>query len=363
MSIGLCIRYQKHDATFAGLAVAAYLKGRGTLFTIRARGWRARKVDPDWDQRIEAGHRNAHTWALDHKGENQKKLWLDYQRWVLRHKLIVWTEPPGEDELFFSLRHNRSNVLWTSWDRIKADDEWALNMVDTLVVPTEEQRGLFKARWKLKGVQVVPWDPLLPITRKQAVPRNEVRLFLSIYGSQLHRVGLGSVLSVSRVMNTCAHVRATIACSKGLSNYTRREFRALQRAHGDKLQIVYDCPWTEQILLMARHDLTVWPTMVDGVGLVGLTSLYMGTPVISFDVSPVNEVLTGGVNSVLVPCKKEQDWLGVPHAAPDHRRFEHSLREVCKSQKLLRELTSRTHLTLEENRREFTNGFARLLPD
>jgi glycosyltransferase involved in cell wall biosynthesis len=363
MSIGLCVRYQKHDATFAALSVAAHLKSRGIPFSIRACGWRARRVDPDWDQRIEAGHRHAHAWALDHKYDNQRKLWRSYQQWILRHKHIVWTEPPGEEELFFSLRHGRNNILWTSWDRIRPDDDWALNMVDTLIVPTETQRNFFRTRWKLKGVEVVPWDPLLPITQKPTMSRSCVKLFLSVYGSQLHRVGLGSVLSVSRILHTCPHVHATIACSKGLSALTKREFHVLQRSHSDRLRVIYDCPWHEQVLLMTQHDLTVWPSMVDGIGLVGLTSLYMGTPVFAFDIAPVNEVLTSGANAMLVSCKKELDWVGVPHVVPDNRRFEHALRELCKNTKLLRDLTSRTHATLEENRRSFTSGFNRLLPD
>lgn len=363
MSVGLCIRYQKHDATFAGLAVAAHLKERGVPFSIRARGWRARKVDPDWDQRIEAGHRQAHTWALDRRFDNQRKLWRDYQQWVLRHQHIVWTEPPNEEELFFSLRRGRNNVLWTSWDRLRPEDDWALNMVDMVAVPTEEEKQLLMRKWKLKTVHVIPWDPLLPITRKRSRSMTTVRLFMSIYGTQLHRIGLGSVLSLSRVMNTCPHVTATIACSKGLSNFTRREFRALQRSHGERLQVLSDCPWHEQVLLMANHDLTVWPTMVDGLGIVGLTSLYMGTPVLSLDIPPVNELLTGGVNSILVPCKKELDWMGVAHTIPDHRRVETALRETCCNQKLLKDLTAQTHSTLLANRRAFMTGFLKALPE
>jgi glycosyltransferase involved in cell wall biosynthesis len=364
MTIGLCMRYQKHDSTFAGLSVASYLKGRGISFSIRAAGWRARHVDPDWDERVAGGTTCFHKWALDRKAHSHRKMWRAYQRWIQQHSQILWTEPPQDKELFFALRHGRHTVLWTSWDRIRAEDDWALNMVDVLAVPTEEQRNLIRRRWKIKDVHVIPWDPLLPITRKRSVAKDGlVRIFMSIYGSQLDRVGLGSVLALSKVIRTNANVRATIACSKGLSAFTRREFRALKRLHGDNMIFLNDCPWHEQVMAIAHHDLTLWPTLTDGLGLVGITSLYMGTPVFSFNIPPVSEVLSAGVNSVLLSCKKEVDWAGVIHASPDHRKFEDALRTLCGDVNRLAELTAHTHKTLVKNRDAFMTGMAKVLPE
>jgi hypothetical protein len=364
MSVGLCVRYQKHDATFAALSVASFLKLKGIPFDIRAVRWRARHVDPDWDQRVAGGTRNFHRRALNRKKRGHKQTWRTFQQWVLRHPQILWTEPPQDKELFFALRHGRHTVLWTSWDRIRAEDDWALNMADVIAVPTEEQKNLVRRRWKIKDVCVIPWDPLLPVTRKRVVAKSGlVRVFMSIYGSQLDRVGLGSVMALSRTIHKCPNVRATIACSKGLSAFTRREFRALKKVHGDRMTFISDCPWHEQVMAMSHHDLTFWPTLADGIGLVGLTSLYMGTPVLAFNIPPVSEILTAGVNSVLLPCKKEVDWAGVSHAAPDHKKLEGALRDLCTDVNRLAELTAQTHKTLTQNREAFLTGMAKVLPE
>jgi len=45
----------------------------------------------------------------------------------------------------------------------------------------------------------------------------------------------------------------------------------------------------------------------DALGLVGLTSIYVGTPVVSWDVPPINEFLNNGADLILVKSKFTQE--------------------------------------------------------
>jgi glycosyltransferase involved in cell wall biosynthesis len=340
--LGIVTRYQKHDSTFAALAIARHLEARGCNFSLLSRGWRAKSVIPDWDSHIKT---------------------VRYDTWLKNKQLIIWTEPADEAWLHYAAVNHVYSYLYSSWEQFGSYDEKTLSYYARILAPTPMQAMLLRDRFQLANVSSIPFTPGLPVTHKRGnmVP-GQLRLFTSLYGAQLKRVELAAVLMLADMCAEFPEVHVTIACSKGLAPYTIRDLREYAKQFGTRWTVKHDCPWQEQTLLIADSDLTVWPAKYDGIGLLGLTSLYMGTPVVAWDVPPMNEHLSPGANALLVPCELDYNWLGVPHAIPDYEEFVRVLRWIISKPAVLADLRKKTHDRLLEQRKAFAVGWDQILP-
>jgi glycosyltransferase involved in cell wall biosynthesis len=117
----------------------------------------------------------------------------------------------------------------------------------------------------------------------------------------------------------------------------------------------------QRLLLLSRADLTVWAPRFESLALIGLTSLCMGVPVISWDLRPQNEYLRGWKNSVLVPCESTENWLGVPEVKRGYAEFEESLVATLRDKALLAKMRSSAHVGLAARRKQFEAGWKGLM--
>jgi glycosyltransferase involved in cell wall biosynthesis len=89
------------------------------------------------------------------------------------------------------------------------------------------------------------------------------------------------------------------------------------------------------------HDLMLWPTCREGLGLIGLESVYHGTPVVSFNVPPLHEFLINGINSVLSNHSVGSSFEGIPEIhQPSYESFRESLLVAIQNIDRLTETTS-----------------------
>jgi glycosyltransferase involved in cell wall biosynthesis len=220
-----------------------------------------------------------------------------------------------------------------------------------------------KERFKLNNIAVMPYDSGLPHTRKTTNDTNDcVKLFMSLYGTQLGRIDLQAIFMLDEIVSTNPKVCVTIACCKGLAKHTTQELKRIAKKHPDRWTFLPDKSWDDHAVLMGQHDLTVWPAKFDGMGIVGITSLAMGTPVIAWDVMPVNEYLTAGRNALLIGCGVEYTWLGVPVVKPDYVEFERVLRWLIDRPDALSELRKHTKERISHQTDDFKEGWEAILP-
>lgn len=342
--IGIYTRYRHSDATHAALAVARQLDDMGRTSTLMRYDWRVTSVDPAYDNRV-------------------KVLTVRRNDKHIHHG--VWTSP-STDQYFLDLhdQHRVKNTLFISWEQLEPYDERILDDYNHVLVPTVNQAVKLRARFGLKNLAVLPFYCGYPITRRREfVEPGKIHLFMSLYGSQLKRVDLSALLMTAEVVRDNPNVFMTVACSTGLAPYTVRELNNISRTLENRWRVIYKAPWHEHALLMGQADLTIWPARWDGLGLIGLTSLHMGTPVISWDVTPMNEHLSAGRNAILVKSDFEYDWLGVPTVIPNYDEFARNLRWLIRTPEMLTELRARTHEQLDEWDTEFVKGLNTILPE
>lgn len=329
MSIGIYSRYRRHDATLAALALARFLRQRASDFSLFARDWRVPYLDPDWDNKIGGYQTSFHPRAVAYRRAAHKRQKAAYRKWVAKHSLIIWTEPPAEDDLYWAKKnHKNTHYAWCSWDTISQHDEWALNISDRILMPSKQQYEAVTLRFKIPHVEIVPYVPCLPTTFKGPKQDQYVRLFLSLYGSQLRQVEKGALQAMLAVMRRNKHVRCVVAGSKGLKSYIVKDMQRYANDSGGRFGFVRDCSWPQQVSLMGQADLVLWPCLRDGFGVVAKTAFAMGTPVAAFGIYPVHEYLNSGVDSVVLPCNHERNWLSVEHAQPDYHAYTNMIDEA-----------------------------------
>lgn len=340
--IGIVTRYRKHDSTFIALSLARYLDAVGYKYMLIRYDWRVGAVDPEYDSRV---FKRA------------------FRQWLSKVSHIVWTAPVDDYFLYEAKKQGIRSTLYTSWDQLEPYDEFVLGSFSQVLVPTVIQAMQIRDRFKLRNVAVLPYYCGLPVTRKSSnVSTEYTSLYLSLYGNQLRCVDLSAIFLLADIVKDNPKVKVTIAACKGLAPMTIRNLKRFSKKLGNRWNVLFNCPWNQQVIEMGKHDLTVWPARWDGIGLVGSTSLHMGTPVIAWDITPTSEHLSTGRNSLLVACDVEYNWLGVSKVIPDYDEFDRVLRWLLGQPDALAELRQHTHERLEDRKTEFKKGWNTLLP-
>jgi glycosyltransferase involved in cell wall biosynthesis len=339
--ISIVTRYRKHDCTLAALAIARHFEDMTRRYALISYDWRTGFVDPAYDNKVR------HT---------------AFQRLLTKTKHFVWTAPVDNYFIETAQKHGIRSTLYTSWDQLEPYDEKVIGEYTHVLVPSLVQAMQLRDRFKLRNVAVLPYDGGLPHTIKSTFCDSRIRLYLSLYGAQLHRVDFSAIILLSHLVRDMPNVHVTIGCCKGLAQYTKREIKLLAKMYPDRWRVLWNCSWPQQAIEMGQHDLTIWPARWDGLGLVGITSLTMGTPVIAWDVTPMNEYLSAGRNSILVPVPVQYNWIGMPVAQPDYTEFDRILRWLITQPDMLTELKQHTNEQLPGRREDFQKGWNAILP-
>lgn len=340
--IGINTVYRTHDATIVATTLARKLKEAGKRFSIHTNDWRSQEVDHAFDQGVHTGK---------------------FKAWLKNLSHIVWTEPAPDYLLYYSIQAKIKNSLYTSWDQLEQYDVETVQGYNYILLPTSEQAINLRERFEIKHAASLPYDPYLPITKKYTNNEcDKLKLFICLYGSQLRRLDLASVLMLAEILEKYDHVHVTIAAANGVSTRVLKILNSLKEMFDERWQVLVHKTWSEVTMMIGNHDLTIWPTGFDGIGIVGLTSLYMGTPVVAWNAAPMNEYLIEGRNSVLVKCETETNWLGMPIVKPDTDEFVKTLSWLIEHPESIAELRKHTYEKLFERRKEANKGWNIILP-
>jgi len=342
--ISVCASYQQSDQLFAAVAIADRLWRDGRKFVFLRRYWSAKSIFPEWDNQIKRG------------------AFFDVGPYT--DNLVIWTEPVDAKWLAFAAENHIYNYLYTSYDQLHLlAISPHLDQYARIIAPSVSQANLIAGRHNLKTLAAIPYTPSLPATHKRSlVQGGRVRLFISLSGSQLGRVELKAFSVLLGVCEANPNVDLTVATSGGLSRKSKVCLAALQDFLGKRCTTLKSRSWHDQVIAMAESDLTVWLPLHDGLGLVGLTSIYVGTPVVSWDVPPINEFLNNGADSILVKCGVSCNQNGRPGVRPNYDDLAEAITTLVREPKFLSALRRNTTSGALFNDKMATVGWRELLP-
>ncbi len=348
MPIGFHSVYQKCDATVAVMRLYRHFRQRGYEVDFLPRDAAPLPVHPEWDVRAMSN-------AL-----------LPFHQWIARRfDCVVWSEPvPTMDELRASRACTSRNVLLVEWEHFDQQRLDVYKAFDRLVCSSWLATTLLADKLKLKNAIYAPIDAGLPLTANSRAPTNGViRLFWSLWGSQACRTTNAMVDIIDGVLRRNSHVQLTISYSAAsLERQAERVFRLMKRACPGRLSLLKDDNFDKHLLEMGRHDLLVWPSLSESVGLCGLHALAMGVPVLAFDYPLTSEFLQDRKNALLVPCELSYNSLGVPAVDPKgYLVFGAKLEEAVQNPSLLVRLKRHVFAGLSDRQEVFSRAWESII--
>lgn len=344
MRVGIYTHYAHCDQTYFAIRLADFLHARGIDFSIYSDN-QPGKLKIPYDRAVVS--------------RSARK----YTEWAKTRNVIVWTHVPRVEQINFAKKFNCTTIIAPMWQELVTPYKKAMIAADSVVAMCTESATLFQEIFRIRHTSLIPFDTGLPITRKTTkVSAKAIKLFLPWFDRNARCATgdfLSSLIFILENMHE-AHLTVGITTSKFSPAIVKFFDHAAKRCNG-RIQIEKNKFVSKRASMYVNQDLTIWPGECDNFGLCPLTSITMGTPVLTLSVSPQTDFVAPETNGVLVKTRLDYDENGVVHAVPDYSKFAAVLQELVAEPKYIEELNSKTPYNLSIRRRAFEGGWAELM--
>lgn len=280
---------------------------------------------------------------------------IKFTDWAKKQQVIVWTHVPRVEQISYAKRKGIRTVLVPMWQELVPPFRKAMHQADLVVSLCAESQSLYSEVYKVKSAQLVPFDTGLPIIKKTGfINERKIKLFLPWFDRNA-RCTSGQFIEILRFLIAHmeeAHLTVAITPSR-FSPAIAKFFTNMRKTCKDRVTLLRSVPVPKRPELYAQHDLSIIPAECDNYGFCALTSLTMGTPVLSTAISPQIDFLFPDNNAVLVSTKLDYDENGVVHALPDYEKFGYVLQELIAEPRLIQKMNSKTNYNLNSRRKAF----------
>ena len=340
MSVGIYTRYSHCDEAYLALRIASFLKEKGGDFSIYS------SVAP-------VSFKTGYDACVTHKAVKR------FTDWAAGKATIVWTHVPPAEQIMWARKKGAQTVLAPMWQDLQQPFRRAIRRADTVVALSKASRDLFRDVYKFKNVLFIPFDAGVPLVKKKKqVDPQKIKLVLPWFDRNARCAQISFLLQLERIVTLMPQAELTVCVtSSKFSPSISKFFKRLNNVTNGRVRVLRGVSFRERPLLFTSADLTVFPAECDNYGFIGLTSLNLGTPVVSFATPPQNEFIYSDINGVLVKTDIDYDENGVPHANPDYNNFAAVLQALIAEPEMLDKLNVRATHNLEARRRSFDLGW------
>jgi len=287
---------------------------------------------------------------------------IKFTNWVKKHNVVVWTHIPRVEQLNFADRAGVKTVLAPMWQELIPPFKKALKAADAVVTLCAEQTELFRDIYNLRTAVHIPFDPGLPVTRKTALvdPKN-VRLLLPWFDRTARCTGNDFLSGLQHIVTRMPDLKLTVAITTSkFAPSIAQFFKNLNVKTDGRVVIKRGVPLKSRPVLFGAHDLTLALGECDNYGLIPLTSIYMGTPVLTTNVSPQKDIIDNGHNGLLIRTKSDYDEHGVVHALPDYSLLLAAVQDFVAEPQHIDTLSRHIGKGLPQRRRAFDAGWRQI---
>lgn len=282
--------------------------------------------------------------------------------WAKKQKIIVWTNVPRAEQISYAKRRGIKTILVPMWQELIPPYKKAMQAADVVISQCAESQALFSEIYKIKSTQLIPFDTGLPITKKNAlIDERNIKLFLPWFDRNARCSGGQFIAIIRYLMERMPEAHLTVAITPSrFSPSIAKFFLNMRKTCGDRIILKRSVPYLNRPQLYSTHDLTVFPAECDNFGLCALTSITMGTPVVSTAISPQIDFLYPDNNAILISTKLDYDENGVVHALPDYEKFGYALQSLIAEPRQIQKLNGKTNYNLHSRRKSFEMSWTNL---
>lgn len=306
MNLGIYAPYRRGETTAAALRVAdlalSYaLDVRWLSSTPVERG-----VHHYWDEQVGVvGGNNIYHWSSR----------CDYMLWFEPNELnLIRSQVLPLAQV--------KNVLVPMWHRLAREETSKICLYDKIVAPSYAAIGRLAERvcvdmQRSYDVAWCQWTSHLPVVKRRCSHTDKsVRIYVPLDGATIDNAGEFTLDVLGATLENNINVRFTVNCEKSWPRSRRMYLRRLQEFWGERLQVHQSINTVRQTAQFYEHDWTYLPNTSSNTANIASSSLHCGTPVICYDVSPLNEIVRHEHSGLLLKCDVDCNWFGAPTAKP-----------------------------------------------
>lgn len=344
MRIGIYTHYAHCDQTYFALRLVEFFHSRGVEFSIYPDN-QPGKLKLPYDRTVVS---RSH---------------VKFTEWAKKQNAIIWTHVPRVEQINFAKKANALTILAPMWQELIKPFKKAMVAADSVVSMNTECMALFQDIYRIRHTSLIPFDTGLPITRKTTkVNERNIRLFLPWFDRNARCASSGFLAILIFLLENMPDAQLTVGITT--SRFAPAVIKFFERASkrcGGRIQVIKNKEYAKRASMYVNQDLTLWPGECDNYGLCPLTSITMGTPVLTLSLSPQTDFIAPETNGVLVKTRIDYDENGVVHAVPEYEKFGRVLQELIAEPKYINDLNQKTAYNLSIRRRAFEAGWAELL--
>mgnify|MGYP000863722584 CR=1 FL=1 len=345
--LGICTRYKHHEATQLAICLADWCHARDQPFSLWTPTESPARLELPYDAQVCATRK------------------LTFTRWARRCKTILWTHVPPVDTLRWCHKQKLRTLIWPLWHEILDTDRESLQLATRVLTASVAQARNLQSQYNVKHVRPLMLDLGLPLTCKdERIRHNTVWVLVPLYDYEPNKTELTTLDIAGRLLADQADVHVTFMYnSSTLGGAGKRRIRDFQRYFRERVDVRRSVSIRDRPLVYGEHDVTLWAAHYDSLGIVPLTSISMGTPVVAFHFPPVTEYLTCH-NSVTVACDGSYAPNGAPEVVkPDYVAFERAVRHVTSNRHYLGRLQRSVLQGAAQRRNVFNEVLPKILVD
>jgi hypothetical protein len=280
---------------------------------------------------------------------------IKFTDWAIKQRVIVWTHIPRPEQISWTKKRGIFTVIAPMWQDIIPPFRKALQAANRVVTMSAECHTLFTDIYKLKTTELIPFDTGLPIIKKNKhIDPRKIKLFLPWFDRNARCTGGQFISSLKFLVEHMEEVHLTVAITPSqFSPPIAKFFGNMAKNNAGRVRLIRGVPIANRHQLYAENDLTINPAECDNYGLCSLTSITMGTPVISMAVPPQIDFLYPDNNATLLTTTTDYDENGVIHALPDYEQFVYLLQQLIAEPRYIQKMMQKTNYNLNSRRTAF----------
>jgi len=303
------------------------------------------RLSKRWDSNIDA---------------NRNRLFTD---WATDNDIIIWTHCPIAEQIAWAKKQGIRTGIFCLWHEIGPADYRAYQTADFVVAPNAATGAFVSHIMKTNNIRTLPWDTGQPFTIKDPrITSKQTWVLMPMTDYEPYYMEATALEVAGRALHRFPSMHLTVPFNASkMAPFALHRLRQFRRYFGSRIQLLPGVPLKDRHIMFGTHDLTYWPVSRANTGMVGLTSVTMGTPVLAFDIPPCNEFLSDECNATLTPSVIGMGDMGRPRLEPDYAAMETALHSLLESPEILRKQQQNTIIGLSERRSIFEEVLTRMI--
>lgn len=351
MKLGICTRYLRHEATYAAIRLATAARRLGFDVSIYGMNDNIPTVDSYWDSRVVSPGI------------------AEYTQWANQQSHIIWTHIPHIEQFYWTIDKQKKTTILLLWNESciydgASDTTEVMSImasVDKLICPSDACYNTYVNTFS--NCWALPWDCGYPLYQHPSRDKIESpNILLPLWDGASRRMEMTVLQLVANTLHEFNNVRFTIPYDRKATHVNAiRRLRELRKCFGDRVHIPHNVAPERRFIYYQQHDLTLYPSQHENIGINLLTSLEMGTPVLAFNAAPVDEIVDD-TNGVCVRCYQETHNSTLGRIIPNYEMLQIKLFDLLRDTATLCQKQQATTAKARVRRELFESQCALMLP-